>query len=62
MKLLESQLKESEEKRKKSILDQHEAEYATPKIKSEHEQLKMENSCLNNLLDLKKSKVEALIK
>ena len=37
VKLLEAQLKESEEKRKKSILDQHEAEYATRKIKSEHE-------------------------
>ena len=59
MKLFESQLKESEEKRKKSIIDQHEAEYATRKIKSEHERLKIENSCLKNLLDLKKSKVKA---
>ena len=60
VKLLEAQLKESEEKRKKSIIDQNEAEYATRKIKSEHGRLKIENSCLNNLLDLQKSKVEAL--
>ena len=59
VKLLESQFKESEEKRKKSILDQHEAEYATRKIKSEHERLKIENSCLNNLLDLQKGKNQA---
>ena len=59
VKLLESQLRDSEEKRKKSIIDQHEAEYATKKIKSEHERLKIEYSCLNNLLDLEKSKNEA---
>ena len=58
VKLLESHLKESEDKRKKSIIDQHEAEYATRKIKAENEQLKIENSCLNNILDLQKSKNE----
>ena len=62
VKNLESQLKESEEKRKKSILDQHEAEYATRKIRSENEKLKIENNCMNNLLDLQKSKMEATLK
>ena len=61
VKHLESQLKESEEKRKKSIVDQHEAEYATRKIRSEHERLKIEYNCLNNLMDLQKSNMKTSI-
>ena len=57
--MLETELRESEEKRKKAIFDQHEAEYATKRIKSEHEQLKVENDCLNSLIDLQKLKIES---
>ena len=62
VKLLQTQLKESEEKRKKAIVDQHEAEYATRKIRSEYETIKIEKKCLNELLELQKSEIEEKLK
>ena len=59
VKQLELDLKDSEEKRKIAIVNQHEAEYATRKIKTEYERLKIENNCLNSLIDLQKLTIKS---
>ena len=61
LKKSESMLKESEEGRVRAIELQHEAEYEVRKIKSELERKKIENKCLNNLIEFQKDKVNTHI-